>query len=774
MKKVRIKKAPLPGDQLNYSAVGYGKKYMSDELPSTPSSIDTIKAVDKKDATIEAEKGETVVGDINGDGKIEHFKVGGKTHSKGGTYLNVPEGSFIFSNDRKLKIKDPDALTMFNRNPSKKGFTPAQVAKEYDLNKYNKILNDPDASPMEKRTAEMMISNNLKKLGQLAMVQEEMKGYPNGIPSISASFANIDPEMMSQMKMGGRVKYDNGGEVEAFIEKYPLLKDYVELAQSKGVDYKPFITKLMNDASQIPYEQILEYIKTAPQDGVDVDPMGMKRYLFPELDYDDFNNLSEAEINDRHIMFTDLNTNLNENPILFGSMDNGLDFKDVVSYLKRKGRDGEVTTNVGEKDDWRTNYALRGKFPLLDKLNDSFFEGINFFANVSKDAFKGFGGGLFGGAGAWGEWTPFEVLEAAKKREPEAKAEVNNKDIDLTPDGTVPDPIIKGEVVEPAEKVKDDTPEEKPAQEPAQKPVEKKEEKPEINVVEEEKTKREDAIFTPQTNQKDDRVASMNNWWTQDLAVFANEMMQQINSYTPMLQQQANVKTEAQFLDPSRNIAAAQSNFATTADAINQSADGQVARANIIAAAGQTGEQVQNIISQTQNANSQIANNVNAMNAQATARNIDANSRLRQIYVDQSAQLAQNYDDSRRELNSNRLKAWMSGLTNAQITNKFLPVMTPQFKINPVTGDVEYLEGKDQNAPQGTYAVDAQTGNRPAAAATMATDFYQQLLPIVGKDAAIELTKSAIASQSKNQETVNNQIGQREALMGIMQQVLSR
>jgi hypothetical protein len=41
------------------------------------------------------------------------YIIGGKKHSKGGTPLNVPEGSFIFSD--YLKEKNPDVFKLLNK-----------------------------------------------------------------------------------------------------------------------------------------------------------------------------------------------------------------------------------------------------------------------------------------------------------------------------------------------------------------------------------------------------------------------------------------------------------------------------------------------------------------------------------------------------------------------------------------------------------------------------------------------------------------------------------
>ena len=70
---------------------------------------------------------------------------GGKRHHSGGTPVNVPPGTFIFSDTAKLRIKDPELLEKFFniKNPKKKGYTPAEISKQYkDFNKHMETIKD--------------------------------------------------------------------------------------------------------------------------------------------------------------------------------------------------------------------------------------------------------------------------------------------------------------------------------------------------------------------------------------------------------------------------------------------------------------------------------------------------------------------------------------------------------------------------------------------------------------------------------------------------------
>jgi hypothetical protein len=212
MIRVRIKKLPesakggVPtGTQVDYS-LHTGTRF-GNTSPDSGKTNDTLSPVDRSQANIEAEKGETVVGDFDNDGSVEHFKIGGKRHSQGGTPLSVPAGSFIFSDTKKMKLGGP-VLENFGKNPKKK-YTPAQIAKQYDINDYKELSKDPNSDKLDKQTAELMIQNNQKKLGELALVQEAKKGFPDGIPQIAMPVLQPD-QQEGQMKFGGLVKARNG------------------------------------------------------------------------------------------------------------------------------------------------------------------------------------------------------------------------------------------------------------------------------------------------------------------------------------------------------------------------------------------------------------------------------------------------------------------------------------------------------------------------------------------------------------------------------------
>jgi len=170
----------------------------------------TLEPIDREDANLEAEKGETAI--LSVGGIPAHFNIGGKRHSQGGTPLSLPDDSFIFSDTKGMLIKDPIMLAQFGMVPTKAGYTPADIAKKFDINKFRKILANPDSEALEVKTAEMMIANYNMKLAKLALLQESMKGFPQGIPKIAMPYieaTGLDPaELIGGLNQTGVAQVD--------------------------------------------------------------------------------------------------------------------------------------------------------------------------------------------------------------------------------------------------------------------------------------------------------------------------------------------------------------------------------------------------------------------------------------------------------------------------------------------------------------------------------------------------------------------------------------
>jgi hypothetical protein len=212
-----------------------------------PEIADTLKPVPRDEANLEAEKGETAYGDLNGDGFPEHYEIGGKRHYEGGTPLNLPDDTFIFSDTKSMRISDPKILKMFNKKPKKGGYTPAELAKQYDINEYRKILEDPDSDVVSRKTAEQMIKNFNIKLGALALAQESKKGFPQGIPVAAKPYMeamgikeeDIIPKEEETQQMAQQVMGQQGMPPQGMAQPGMMPEQQMAMASQEGMMASP-------------------------------------------------------------------------------------------------------------------------------------------------------------------------------------------------------------------------------------------------------------------------------------------------------------------------------------------------------------------------------------------------------------------------------------------------------------------------------------------------------------------------------------------------------
>jgi hypothetical protein len=232
LRKVRIVKS-APKARTGYQVQGSlandvpafgGADYNAYIGASKPEVSKTMKAVPRQIANLEAEGGETVVGNLDGS-KMPSFKtIVGPRHSSGGVPLLLPEDSFIFSDTKAMKIADPKMLDMFGVKPKKGGYTPAELSKKYDINNYRKILQDPNSDKIARTTAEIMIKNYVMKLGALALAQESKKAFPQGIPLIARPYMEsmglTDEDLIPELAMQQEQQMPQQ-EVEEVEEEFP-------------------------------------------------------------------------------------------------------------------------------------------------------------------------------------------------------------------------------------------------------------------------------------------------------------------------------------------------------------------------------------------------------------------------------------------------------------------------------------------------------------------------------------------------------------------------
>jgi hypothetical protein len=149
-------------------------------LPSMPSIRYSLNPVPRDEANIEAEKGETVLTDLDNDGNFELYDIGGKRHTGGGTPLNLPPQSFIFSDTAKARFNKTQLAEL--GITSKKKMTPAKATKNFELNPYIGALADPHSDKIKDTSAELMLEKNKLSLSHIAFMQEKRKEFLEGIP----------------------------------------------------------------------------------------------------------------------------------------------------------------------------------------------------------------------------------------------------------------------------------------------------------------------------------------------------------------------------------------------------------------------------------------------------------------------------------------------------------------------------------------------------------------------------------------------------------------
>ena len=232
LRKVKIIKS-VPKARTGYQVQGSlandvpafgGADYNAYIGAAKPEVSKTMKAVPRGMANLEAEGGETVVGNLDGS-KMPSFKtIVGPRHSSGGVPLLLPEDSFIFSDTKAMKIADPKMLDMFGVKPKTGGYTPAELSKKYDINNYRKILQDPNSDKIARTTAEIMIKNYVMKLGALALAQESKKAFPQGIPLIARPYMEAlgikEEDLIPELAMQQQQQMPEG-ETEEVQEEFP-------------------------------------------------------------------------------------------------------------------------------------------------------------------------------------------------------------------------------------------------------------------------------------------------------------------------------------------------------------------------------------------------------------------------------------------------------------------------------------------------------------------------------------------------------------------------
>jgi hypothetical protein len=296
-------------------------KYIVNSTPKTKDSksstggLKNVNADPRSQSNIEAEVGETMVTHDNISNQRKLMGIGGKKHSEGGTPLNVPEGTAIYSDS--LKIKDPNILKFFNEN-GKKPKTFADISKKYDITKLQEERKNEDNDVITNDSIDKSLDNHNFKLSALFTMQEfdEKKGAPEEhskhfeafMERMGISYEDIfgneqATPMMQEMekgKYGKEVKFDNlpvatgrtlkkfdqGGETHKVIKQPPYAEE--NAYNREGVERLNKYLKIYEleelDVNTAPPSAIKAKIKKIQAEAVRQNPDLIFDYITTDLD----------------------------------------------------------------------------------------------------------------------------------------------------------------------------------------------------------------------------------------------------------------------------------------------------------------------------------------------------------------------------------------------------------------------------------------------------------------------------------------------------------
>tara|TARA_R100000664_G_scaffold782_1_gene2261 strand:- start:12488 stop:15115 length:2628 start_codon:yes stop_codon:yes gene_type:complete len=236
--------ATRTGDQRNYGLVKLPELIdeKDDSGQKAYSEVNkTLGPVPRDEANLEAEKGETVLTDMNNDGDFELYEITGNRHSSGGTPLRLPPQSFVYSDTQKMKF-NKDELAELGLDQKKK-ITPADASKKFGLNEFIEKLDNEYDDPISKETAHYMLDKNKMKLSHIAFLQEHKKEFKEGVPL--ASYPYIQKQGIDPIQFSSQVQ----GITEQEAQAEALLQMPVDM-QAKIMELKNFMQQVSQKDAQ--------------------------------------------------------------------------------------------------------------------------------------------------------------------------------------------------------------------------------------------------------------------------------------------------------------------------------------------------------------------------------------------------------------------------------------------------------------------------------------------------------------------------------------------
>ena len=679
--KVRIKKLPQArtGYQVHGALVNdvpaFGGADYNAYIGQPDSRVSkTISKVKREDANLEAEGGETVVGNLDGSMMPSFKTIKGPRHTAGGVPLNLPDDSFIFSDTASMKINDSHLLKMFNKPTKKGGYTPAELSKPYQINDYRKILQDPETDPVSKKTAEMMVKNYTLKLGALALAQESQKGFPQGIPLIAKPYMEAngidenvllpkpqEQEAMASMPTAPQ-QMPNGSPVAMPNQEQPM----AAYGGSMGGYDMPFATGGSLQEYQDKGEVKTETPKLTPEQEKEV-KVKWNGDIAAYLKYKQTENAIKNNPEFRKKLYEQYKkTVANKENYTGGKKENW------ESALKDRTED-EVINNLLEQE--QRNLRLKSFGFDASKSEQGKAKGSNTNASAKKfiDEHKEGLGDIDFTRGHIGQaaYIAYDDLVNGEKpkgydrtqtgKGDELKGRPTISGIDNANTNTtlgqfissVPNTEVPAPTVVPS--------------------IKKEEKQPEPYVA-------EDINITPDAPRNP-------QWWLQDtvntMGAFGD--MYSRKKYMPWEERVDLEEPRPTFIDPTRTLAAQSEQANIASQAVGQFAGAQGVNARLAQIQGQGAKQAADTMNNVNQQNVGIGNQFEQMQSNVRNQENQANAQMATRVFDKNVIANQQFDNTKLADRSNLRQYYNNALTNRAKTDA-LNQMYPNYQVDPTTG----------------------------------------------------------------------------------------
>jgi hypothetical protein len=674
----------------------------------------TLTKVPRNEANLEAEGGESAFGDINGDGFTEHYKIKGPRHTEGGVNLNLPNNTFIFSDTKDMRIKDPAILAKFGKTVTgknkSKSYTPAQLAAKYDVNKYRQILQDPNSDKLDKRTAEKMIENYNLKLGALSLAQESIKGFPQSIPVVAKPYMeqmglreeDIIPQQPQQQQM----------EIQQMQSPQEEMVEGMYSNPEEEMMEEPMMEKeMMAYGGMIPYMSVMENggQLTQYQDKGEVKELkkGDKEGYYPE------NQLTkEEEVIIKNKWAGNKEAYLDFKATKEAVMNNP-DFKDKLYDKYKKVITDPKNYTSKTVDGWYKGLENRSPEDVVRELLNQEERNAR-LAAYNHDAINS------GQGNAKGAYTNQKTIDFIKANPglsdlledkgalnfdrgyvgqaayiayDDYMKELNPEGYKITNTGK-PDELEGRPTISGIDNKNNDTTllermnylQSLPKSKAVDAEIEKTNKEIKTN---EETTFVEDIPF------KQPRVETA-EWTTPAIMNYTNALANRFNinkemGWNPMVDSET---VNPVYLDPTRELANQSEQANLMSSALSQFTGPQATSSRLSSIQGTAAEQAANTLARYNNANVSTANQFEAQNAAIRNQESMMRSKLADELYDQNIVGNQQFKNAKKLANQEVINAFASGTDEAgKIAT--MNAMYPQYRVNPKTRTVEFTEGKD-------------------------------------------------------------------------------